>query len=476
MVRDAVVVSLTALAVTGVVLALLWVFVGPPSYDSIHHDHNCWRCFGGIGVASGIGSASAQAGWVVSDSEFVLHDVRGTWGWERAPEDHAGYGPFLVGVAMVAPDEGWVVSDAIFHYRGGSWTTALDLSQQTVLLEGVAAASSTEAWAVGGSWYDDFGFIWRYQEGVWTKVYTGANMNIVSVSAPIAGEAWAVGIRYYGEDKFASSVLLGYQHGLWTEAFTTPLTLHAVAMVSPTEGWATGADTSGVGVLLHYMSGAWTQETFAPSFDLCDLAMASADQGWASGVVGVTEPVLYLYHRGVWSFVGDHALSGVNYIHGIAAPAPGEAWVLGIGKRGWRDRGILLHYQGGQWTTIEIPKSPPEEAWQTFITYDALGFLLLVLASCAGALIMSLRAPKGSLWRQWAVRPALVAGICTSAGLAVTTALPLFAEDLPVDPSQLANVAAYTLFLPGIVLVALAQIVAPIARVRKGGAAVPTRK
>jgi len=447
-----------------VVLLLLWQLVGPPSYDAVHSspDYKCWRCLDEIAMST------PQTGWAVGEeSPFLLRYANGAWSWQRGPGDPSSYGWFLVSATMVSATEGWAVGGAILHYRDGRWTKELDLGQQTVLLDDVAAASPEEAWAVGGSWYDDFGFIWRYYQGSWMQIYKASNMDIEGVSAPAPGDAGAAAVRFRSEGHPSGSSLLHYSDGTWTDAFDSPAVLHVIAMTSTTDGWAAGTDASGAGVFFHYTGGRWSQAGAIPDADPYVLSMSSTDEGWASGTAGERQNALFHYHLGSWSPVTDPVVDRVRYLRGIASPAVGEAWMVGLVDDGWRDRGVLLHYQDGKWSTLAIPKSPPEDMGQVIDTYGLIGFLFFALVGLMWAWGKSLRAPRGSDWRHWLTRVILAGGVFLVVGYLIVTALPLFADDLPIDPSRIATVAEYGLIIPATALQLFTQPAALIVSARR---------
>ena len=78
----------------------------------------------------------------------------------------------------------------------------------------------------------------------------------------------------------------------------TSNSLHSVAMVSASDGWAVG----GCGTILHYTGSQWAQVNSPTCSDLYSVAMVSASDGWAVG-----------------------------------------------------DSGTILHYTGGQWTVVNSP-------------------------------------------------------------------------------------------------------------------------
>jgi hypothetical protein len=108
----------------------------------------------------------------------------------------------------------------------------------------------------------------------------------------------------------------------------------------------------------HYVGGTWTRAGDVSNASLFDLAMTSADEGWASGGEGIDSSVLFHYEGGVWSPV---ALPTHTRVYEVTAAGAGEVWAVGatdIPNGGGWQRGVVLHYRDGNWTSATIPKKP----------------------------------------------------------------------------------------------------------------------
>ncbi len=105
-------------------------------------------------------------------------------------------------------------------------------------LNGVAAPSMTEAWAVGG--INRHGarhaLAERWNGQRWSVVHT-TGPALAAVSALAANDAWAVGGSYAGRGE-----VMHWNGHLWAVAtkLETRHGLGAVAEVSPTDVWAVG--------------------------------------------------------------------------------------------------------------------------------------------------------------------------------------------------------------------------------------------
>jgi hypothetical protein len=98
----------------------------------------------------------------------------------------------------------------------------------------------------------------------------------------------------------------------------------------------------------------------------------------------------------------------------------------------------------------------------TFL-YVVPGFALFFLTPLLWLLMKSLRAPRGSEWRQWAAPVTIGAGFGMVVGVLLQSAMPLTAGDLPANPAVVTNVAS-ALFIAGSAGVTLMQIVLPMVK------------
>jgi hypothetical protein len=105
---------------------------------------------------------------------------------------------------------------------------------------------------------------------------------VVEVSNGASTEAWAVGYN-----KVSGGFILHEHGGRWAKVYPLGLAarrpiphLYALAMTSPSEGWAVGAE----GTLLHLTGGVWVSVATLTREDLNGVALsASGSEGWAVG-------------------------------------------------------------------------------------------------------------------------------------------------------------------------------------------------
>lgn len=225
----------------------------------------------------------------------------------------------------------------------GGPETANDMLRQVTL------DSAGGVWAVGTRYTsltshtaltDSFILHYQRQSGQWVVsemlAATGGDF-ITAIAMVSPTEGWAVG----GEGA-TNALILHYQHGQWSALPEHPRgQLDAIAMVAPDEGWAVGTDVGGGSIMLRYSHGAWSPVSVPQVGALDTIAMYSADSGWAAGG-GILR-----YANGAWTQAAFTPPLGAP-ISDIVAPAPDEAWAAGA---------TIYHYQFGKWSAASVPSN-----------------------------------------------------------------------------------------------------------------------
>lgn len=227
-------------------------------------------------------------------------------------------------------------------------------------LQSISMGSADDGWAVGHISGTPTTLLMHYAQGRWTILPKPAGLDdlseltAVAMVSPSDGWAWAsrnIPIGDRSHSFRAGGVLLHYDGAAWRTA--TPVFSIAIGsfpsalmMLSSTDGWATGENTT-----LHYDGTAWR-----------DVA-ALSDQHWGGGVsIAATSPSDIWIAR--WSdivhFDGqswteqpitlsvDQSLPGPIQLHGIAMISPQEGFA--VGGIGNSSTGVILHYMGGRWS------------------------------------------------------------------------------------------------------------------------------
>src|SRR5690348_10045375 len=172
------------------------------------------------GFFNGVTATSASNAWAVGGNNGItlIAHWNGT-GWKQVPSPNGSNGAnFLEGVAATSASNAWAVgSDTtnsspggeplIERWNGSAWkvVAAPTFSGLTNGLNGVAAASATNAWAVGSfqdSSSDSLSLILHWNGTAWKKV-PSPNPSpqftvLYGVTALSATDAWAVGTAEIG--------------------------------------------------------------------------------------------------------------------------------------------------------------------------------------------------------------------------------------------------------------------------------------
>jgi hypothetical protein len=289
---------------------------------------------------------------------------------------------------------GWSVSRSgsssalILHWDGKLWsTTSLpDLGRYSIL-NGVAARSSTDAWAVGqycvtrcyGDSVDKV-LVLHWDGSEWAKVPTpnpSPNFNGLSgVSADTATDAWAVGS--YELPSGTKSLVLHWNGRKWLQvASPNPSqglnALNGVSAISRTDVWATGLESPLGGfrnLLLHWNGTRWSRFKGLPPVTNAVTSISGTDV-WAVGQHSVPEvnKTLALHWNGLtWSKVRTpNPSSTFNGLDAVAAASAHDVWAVGsdcasrCGQFNQVFQSLIVHWNGKTWTKVPSPNPARHE-------------------------------------------------------------------------------------------------------------------
>lgn len=304
----------------------------------------CTSCQTPPSLAS-VSMVSADEGWAVGRygnafggfSGIMVHYQGGQW----SPVQISGGAAPLSSIDMLSASEGWSVGQqgTILRYRYGLWSR--DTSPTSDDLRSVSMVSTTEGWAVGPEVILHYTNSLHDTYSAWTPVQPIPNL--VSVAMDSASDGWAVG----------SGVIAHYHNGAWTTVTPTfPLTgimLISVVMASPSEGWAIGntqsntesTESASPPVILHYQHGQWqlANNPLTAQDTLTAIAMASPEEGWAMGADGQASVILHYTKQNGWVRVTTPLKIA---FHGVSMVSPTEGWAVGDGNN-------FVQYEDGAW-------------------------------------------------------------------------------------------------------------------------------
>ena len=165
---------------------------------------------GGAAVAA----VSRDSAWVVTGAPAAIYSWDGkTWKQDRVPRS-LGLETFLNGVAATSPRNAWAVGtddtaqgqdSVILHWNGSRWQQVSSPKPTQSLLHGVAAVSRSDAWAVGNQ-FGSNAIIEHWNGKTWKllQIRSPDDANdLMAVTALSAEYAWAVGgggaLRWNGQ-------------------------------------------------------------------------------------------------------------------------------------------------------------------------------------------------------------------------------------------------------------------------------------
>jgi hypothetical protein len=245
----------------------------------------------------------------------------------------------------------------------------------TNALNGVAATSASNAWAVGrcSAGSPDKTLILHWDGSSWERQPSpnvGWGINVLrGVAASSASEAWAVG-GYAPEGGTNYNVLIARWDGVrWTRQPSPvdgePAELAGVALTSSSNAWAVGWSNSGA-VILHWDGSMWTDQA-PPDLGagvypyLLGVAATSDRDAWAVGRYGgwTEDPVravVFHWNGTAWTNLAVPRVgAGDNILNAVSAASPTDVWAVGSYEHGTGTRALILHWDGEAWTRDRLP-------------------------------------------------------------------------------------------------------------------------
>ncbi|HLG92314.1 MAG TPA: Ig-like domain-containing protein, partial [Acidimicrobiales bacterium] len=256
------------------------------------------------------------------------------------------------------------------HYNGTSWSLSAtpDVSTtQSETLTGVAAVSASDVWAVG-SYYSSGTpsttrtLLMQWNGTAWALVPDaqspdpGSAANVLNgAAAASASDVWAVG---YQASSGPDQTLAANYNGLSWSPVATPNAsatganvLNAVAAASASDVWAVGYASNGTvdQTLVEQYNGTSWSVVSSPDANttgdnvLSSVAVDTASDVWAVGYYNAgtsTSPVyqtLIEHYDGTsWSVVSspDTSSSATNVLSGVAVASAASAWTVGHAESG----------------------------------------------------------------------------------------------------------------------------------------------
>ena len=275
-------------------------------------------------------------------------------GWLVISSPNPGSTNFVYSVDAVSDSDVWSVGydyDAnssqftiTQHWDGSAWkmipspspgtTTKCGTGYSGNMLNGVAAVSTSDVWAVGEMCgYGNMQTLTEHWNGSkWQVVFSPRldrdDSTLVAVAAASSNDVWAVG-NYQVQSVYQWNTLIEHWDGVKWRIVSSPNVsgadknfLNAVAVVSPTDVWTVGYS-----------------------------------EGTASGT---DVPLVEHYDGQSWSIVVSPfpKPSQFNALYGVTALASNNVWAVGYANensKGQNGEALIEHWDGAQWRLVDSP-------------------------------------------------------------------------------------------------------------------------
>lgn len=314
----------------------------------------------------------------------------GTGPWRTAPAPEVPAADFanLTGLAFAGPSRGWAsgftlapAAGAPFEpllaaWNGRRWRT-VPVHTGTVggRLDGLAARSASDAWAVGGK-----------QSNVATHQPLTVHWN---------GRRWSV-VPAAGVPGNLYPALLG------------------VAVRSASDAWAVGEEEGSMGLVRplieHWDGRRWRLAQVpnaGPEVALTGVAFAGT-QAWAVGssLSNSRRPVVLRWTGHSWAVAAvPLSKKGVVQLQSVTAVNPKDVWAVGyVIVAGEGRRPYALHWNGSHWAAVAVPDRGPAADDSQLMSVAAIGRGRLAAVGYESGL--SGGAPLYGTWngRAWSIR------------------------------------------------------------------------
>jgi hypothetical protein len=330
---------------------------------------------------NGVAAASRSDAWAVGEyasrrpRTLIEHWNGRSWKAQKSPNPGGGsrHEDYLEGVAAVSRRDAWAVGfyhhfsgfpghvTLIEHWNGKEWR--VQESPSRGFLNGAAATSRSDAWAVGD--YNSCrrgkpvcrntgtrqtliehwnGRSWKVQK---SPNPVGPNPDgfadvLTGVAAASSSDAWAVG--YYVNSTGSHALIEHWNGKTWTVQ-TSPNpsggALYGAAAVSSSDAWAVGAYTGGT-LVEHWNGRSWKVQK-SPNHGgssnnngLFGVAATSSSDAWAVGdyynVLGFRQTLIEHWNGTAWKVQTSRNPGGSsndNLLPGVAAVSAKAVWAVG---------------------------------------------------------------------------------------------------------------------------------------------------
>jgi hypothetical protein len=282
----------------------------------------------------------------------------------------------LEGVAALSERDAWAVGSVqterralplAEHWNGTAWTvvpTPVD-GRHIRVLHDVSALAADDVWAVGTQIVRGTGavhpLVEHWDGSAWSVLKDprtrGARAELFAVSAGSPSNVWAVGYR---EPTFTPGPFVAHWNGTRWHVFRAPMGTMLFDVVSRHSGavWTVGSNPFGVehALLARRVGAAW-EATDVPPRALTALSWRRPFDAWAVGYKpgvgpGFLQPLALHWNGHSWSATPTPELHQSAELRGVAGISPTRAWAVGV--RNFKHP-LLMHWNGSGWKVVYGP-------------------------------------------------------------------------------------------------------------------------
>jgi hypothetical protein len=291
----------------------------------------------------------------------------------------------LNGVAAVSASDVWAVGGTgngalIEHWNGTAWKQVPSPAPAGSSLSGVAATSASDVWAVGGT--GNGALIEHWNGTAWKQVPSPApaGSSLSGVAATSATNVWAVGETFSTSTK---TLVLHWNGTAWKQvpspSLSASASLSGVAASSASSAWAVGSYdasiTSGNTTLIERWNGTVWKRVPSPSptgngAGLSSVLPTSARSAWSVGCSGCAfggfaVSLIERWNGTAWKQVPSPSPAGGGDLRGVAAVSASSAWAVGgyyaVSGASFSVKTLIERWNGTTWKQVPSP-SPGTEA------------------------------------------------------------------------------------------------------------------
>lgn len=263
-------------------------------------------------------------------------------------------------IDMVSANDGWMLklgyrsyldddkSAYLYRWNGNRWSLFTTLPHtQLILRADIDMVSATDGWVVlggplSGSENLAQSAIYRWNGNTWNSYGTitapnAVSLNSVDMLSPTDGwasGAFNFGTMYYHWD---GSNWQFFKQGFGDYAYT------GLDMVSSSDGWAVGSGIS------RWNGQDWINVPSSVDRHLGAISMVSANDGWIVGGGYQETGVILRWNGSTWNEVASPVDDGLYAIDMVSAD---DGWIVG-------ENGTILHWDGAFWTQYSDPSILP---------------------------------------------------------------------------------------------------------------------